>query len=872
MTTELSPAERFALAKSKRSLPILDAFTDKLAIDLDPFQREACALVEQGKSVLVAAPTGAGKTIIAEFAIFKAMQESHAKVFYTAPMKALSNQKFQELVAEYGAESVGLLTGDTNVNSQARIVVMTTEVLRNMLYANSDLLTNLSYVVMDEVHFLADKFRGAVWEEVIIHLPRSVRMVSLSATVSNAEEFGDWLQAVRGDTEVIVSEERPVPLEQHVLVRGKLLDLFDAAGGPNEARSRMPAAVTTTVAEPVALAPGVPYGDRPARTRGQKPPAAAVPGLATTRVNPELVRLSHGSPRTAPGRGGFDGGGKRHEGRGGRPNKQQGNGFGGGGGGARTDRAALVELLDSRNLLPAIFFVFSRVGCDAAVQQVLRAGVRLTQKHERDEIRAIVEERCRTLLDEDLGVLGYFEWLDGLERGVAAHHAGMLPAFKEVVEELFRKKLVKVVFATETLALGINMPARTVVLEKLEKFNGEARVPITSGEFTQLTGRAGRRGIDVEGHSVIQWADGLDPQAVASLASRRTYPLNSSFKPTYNMAVNLIDQFGRQRTREILESSFAQFQADRAVVDLAQKVRSQQESLEGYKKSMTCHLGDFAEYSSIRRELSDLEKKGAGRSEYSSRGEREKRQNQLNSLRKRLKLHPCHLCPDRENHARWAERYWKLKKSTDQLTAEIRTRTGAVAKVFDRVTDVLTILGYLERDANGQVVLAPSGRMLRRIYGERDLLVAESLRLGLWDRLDAPSLAAMAAALIYEPRRDEGQADERNLPHGPFRAAFDATGDLWSNLDDLERDKRLPGSNPLATGLCLGMYHWAKGGRLDAVLSEADLAAGDFVRWTKQTIDLLDQLSVVADSPVGTTARKALDAIRRGIVAYSSVA
>jgi ATP-dependent RNA helicase HelY len=872
MTQELSAAERFAQAKAKRHLPILDAFTDKLAIDLDPFQREACALVEQGKSVLVAAPTGAGKTIIAEFAIFKAMQESRAKVFYTAPMKALSNQKFQELVAEYGAESVGLLTGDTNVNSQARIVVMTTEVLRNMLYADSDLLTDLSYVVMDEVHFLADKFRGAVWEEVIIHLPRAVRMVSLSATVSNAEEFGDWLQAVRGDTEVIVSEERPVPLEQHVLVRGKLLDLFDAAGGPNEARSRMPAVVTTT-ADPVVVAP-VAYGDRRGidkRARGQKGAAATVPGLTTTRVNPELVRLSHSPRAPQGGRGGFDGG-KRHEGRGGRPNKQQGNGFGGGGGGARTDRAALVELLHSHNLLPAIFFVFSRVGCDAAVQQVLRAGVRLTQKHERDEIREIVEERCRTLLDEDLGVLGYFEWLDGLERGVAAHHAGMLPAFKEVVEELFRKKLVKVVFATETLALGINMPARTVVLEKLEKFNGEARVPITSGEFTQLTGRAGRRGIDVEGHSVIQWADGLDPQAVASLASRRTYPLNSSFKPTYNMAVNLIDQFGRHRTREILESSFAQFQADRAVVDLAQKVRTQQESLAGYKKSMTCHLGDFAEYSSIRRELSDLEKKGAGRSEYSSRGEREKRQNQLNSLRKRLKLHPCHLCPDRESHARWAERYWKLKKQTDQITAEIRTRTGAVAKVFDRVTDVLTTLGYLESDANGKVVLAPSGRMLRRIYGERDLLIAESLRQGVWNSLDAPSLAAMAAALIYEPRRDEGQADERNLPHGAFRPAFDATGDLWSNLDDLERDKRLPGSNPLATGLCMAMYHWAKGGRLDSVLIEADLAAGDFVRWTKQTIDLLDQLSVVADSPVGATARKALDSIRRGIVAYSSVA
>jgi ATP-dependent RNA helicase HelY len=411
-----------------------------------------------------------------------------------------------------------------------------------------------------------------------------------------------------------------------------------------------------------------------------------------------------------------------------------------------------------------------------------------------------------------------------------------------------------------------------VVLEKLEKFNGEARVPITPGEFTQLTGRAGRRGIDVEGHSLIQWGEGLDPQAVASLASRRTYPLNSSFKPTYNMAVNLIDQFGRESTREILESSFAQFQADRAVVDLAQKVRKQQESLEGYAKSMACHLGDFAEYSTIRRELSDLEKKGAGRADVESRGERERRQHQLISLRRRLKQHPCHSCPERESHARWAERWWKLKRQTDQLTASIRGRTGAVAKIFDRVTDVLMGLGYLEQDAAGTTTLAVPGRMLRRIYGERDLLIAESLRRGLWNELNAPALAAMAAALVYEPRRDNGNASERFLPHGNFRDALAATETLWSNLDDLEQEKKLPGTQPLATGLSLAMHRWAKGARLDSVLDDADLAAGDFVRWTKQTIDLLDQLSVVADSPVGTTARQALDAIRRGIVAYASVA
>jgi ATP-dependent RNA helicase HelY len=506
------------------------------------------------------------------------------------------------------------------------------------------------------------------------------------------------------------------------------------------------------------------------------------------------------------------------------------------------------------------------------VKQVLRAGVRLTHKSERDEIRAIVEDRCRTLRDEDLAVLGYWEWLEGLERGVAAHHAGMLPAFKEVVEELFRLKLVKLVFATETLALGINMPARTVVLEKLEKFNGEARVPITPGEYTQLTGRAGRRGIDVEGHSVIQWADGLNPQAVAALASRRTYPLNSSFTPTYNMAVNLIEQFGRDRTREILESSFAQFQADRAVVDLARKVRAQQDSLDGYAKSMTCHLGDFTEYSGIRRELSDLERKTPTRNEQQARGERERRQRQLSTLRTRLRQHPCNSCPDRETHARWSERWWKLKRETDKLASQIRSRTGAVAKVFDRVTDVLLELGYLTETANGTLSVEAPGRALRRIYGERDLLVAESLRQGLWESLDVAALAAMAASLVFEPRRDEGAPNDRNLPGGPFREAYDRTTNLWARLDDLEREHRLPGTGPLSTGLTLAMYKWAGGASLDSALSIADLAAGDFVRWSKQTIDLLDQLSLVADSSVGSTARKALDQVFRGIVAYSSVA
>ncbi|MDY0909841.1 DEAD/DEAH box helicase [Microbacterium sp. CFBP9034] len=828
-----APAERYARARESaeldRSHPITASFAASQRFTLDPFQLAGCRALEEGRSVLVAAPTGAGKTIVGEFAVHLAMREPSDKAFYTTPIKALSNQKFRELQDVYGVDEVGLLTGDTNINGNARIVVMTTEVLRNMLYADSPALRGLRYVVMDEVHYLADRFRGAVWEEIIIHLPPSVKLISLSATVSNAEEFGDWLDTVRGDTEVIVSETRPVPLEQHVLVRGDLLPLFD---------------------------------DRA--------------GIATAQVNQELMRIrsvkgpnfennrraqemssarnrGYEAPRRRPNRGGK------------RPvrsaNVQRIE---------RLDRPDVVELLARANLLPAIFFIFSRVGCDAAVQQVRRAGVRLTSQEERLEIRAIVEHRTRTLMDEDLAVLGYWDWLENLERGVASHHAGLLPAFKEVVEELFQRKLVKAVFATETLALGINMPARTVVLEKLEKFNGEARVAITSGEYTQLTGRAGRRGIDVEGHAVIQWTEGLDPQAVAALASRRTYPLNSSFRPTYNMAVNLIDQFGRPRSRQILESSFAQFQADRSVVGLARQVREQEESLSGYEKAMTCDRGDFTEYSAIRRDLSDLEKLNR-KDANASRSTRDKRHREIDALRRRMLRHPCHQCPDRENHARWAERYWRLKRTIDKMRQQIEARTGTVARIFDRVVDVLTELDYVRVDEDGATTLTPAGRTMRRIYGERDLLVAESLRRELWKDLDAASLAALACCIVYEPRRDDGGPSERNLPRGAFRTAFSDTLELWQRLDDLERAHHLPGSEPVAAGLAQAMSSWARGATLDRVLDEADMAAGDFVRWSKQTIDLLDQLSIVADAPVASTARKALEAVRRGIVAYSAV-
>ena len=795
------------------SHPLTAEFAGAQRFRLDPFQTAACEALEDGRSVLVAAPTGAGKTIVGEFAVHLAAETPGEKAFYTTPIKALSNQKFRELQERYGEDEVGLLTGDVNINGGARIVVMTTEVLRNMIYAGSSALDGLRYVVMDEVHYLADRFRGAVWEEVIIHLPESVRLVSLSATVSNAEEFGDWLDTVRGDTEVIVSETRPVPLEQHVLVKNELLPLFDEHSA----------------------------GDK---------------------VNRELLSL-RGSGGAAYDRT-FDGrrrGGPRGRHRGGPRVGGEARRM------PRMDRPQVVDLLDRANLLPAIFFIFSRVGCDAAVQQVRRSGLRLTTKDERTEIRRVARERTAAIADEDLGVLEVDTWIDNLERGVAAHHAGLLPAFKEVVEELFQRKLVKAVFATETLALGINMPARSVVLEKLEKFNGESRVPITPGEYTQLTGRAGRRGIDVEGHAVVQWVDALDPEAVASRAARRTDPLNSSFRPTYNMAVNLIDQYGRPRARQILETSFAQFQADRSVVGLAQQVRDAEESLSGYQEAMTCDHGDFVEFAGMRRELKDLEK-AQRRDASASRAKRDERSAKIQQLKRRMSRHGCQRCPEREQHARWGERYFSLKRSTDKLRRQIASRTGTVARRFDRIIDVLTALEYVEH-ADDDVTLTHAGRRMKRIYGDRDLLVAESLRAGIWQGLDAASLAALACTLVYEPRRDD--AGDAPLPRGPFREAFGRTEQLWAQIDDLEQEHHLPGTQPLATGLSLAMHMWARGQLLDVVLGEADMAAGDFVRWAKQTIDLLDQLGIAADGQLARTARQALDAVRRGIVAYSGV-
>src|SRR5215469_9482810 len=909
MSSPDSPADRHAAFRLRQEAdgPRLTSFQQLYGFEFDEFQLRACRAMDEGHGVLVAAPTGSGKTVIGEFAVHLALAAGR-KCFYTTPIKALSNQKYNDLVSRYSAAPVGLLTGDNSINGEAPIVVMTTEVLRNMLYAGSVTLDGLGYVVLDEVHYLADKYRGAVWEEVILQLPESVQVVALSATVSNAEEFGDWLEEVRGGTTVIVDEHRPVPLWQHMLVGRQLYDLFARNGA----------------------------------------------------VSPELRRATNRGSAAGnggngkPGRGGARSGGgqSRNAQRGRHPVRYR-----------PPRRAEVIERLDAEGLLPAITFIFSRAGCDAAVEQCMAAGLRLTTPEESAEIARVAAARTADIPEQDRSVLGFDDWLAGLVRGIAAHHAGLLPTFKEVVEELFAAGLIRAVFATETLALGINMPARTVVIEKLDKWNGETHTALTPGEYTQLTGRAGRRGIDVEGHAVVHWQPDIDPDAVAGLAGTRTYPLNSSFRPSYNMAVNLVGQVTRERAARLLESSFAQFQADRAVVGIARQARKLRDTMASLEAG--CDRGDFAEYARIRAELTQRERElsrdkstsrrsavidalgaltrgdiivipggrraGAAvvlepaadaaapvvlvltehrqlkrlsaaecpdpvvpvgkvaipgrfnprspqhrrdiastmRNKLAGVSQRELRRSArkepagradaevaIAALRRRLHEHPCHTCQDADAHARQAERYLRMEREAAAVDRRVAERAHVIARTFDRVCSVLEQLGYLDGDT-----VTADGRKLAGLYSELDLLVAECLRRGVWDGLGPADLAACVSALTFKSRRPE-DAPAARVPSGQVSAALGAMIKLWGELDGIEKIHRLSFLREPELGFVDRAHAWASGEPLEALLDD-DMTPGDFVRAVKQLIDLLDQIRD-ADAGLAATARAAVGALRRG--------
>ena len=874
-----------------------ETFIARYPFPVDRFQAESFDALDRGEHVVVAVPTGSGKTVVAEYGIAAARDDAK-RAFYTAPVKALSNQKYRDLVAVHGEDEVGLLTGDNSINGDAPIVVMTTEVLRNMIYGRSRLLHDLGLVVLDEVHFLQDSYRGPVWEEVMIHLPQHVRLVCLSATVSNVDELAEWITTVRGPTAEIVERRRPVRLDNEYLVADRTND-----------RLRM------------------------------------LPVFVDGHLNRDAAQLDESGMRGRPQRGDQRSNRRNDRGSGRRVLAPPG-------------RVEALELLERRRLLPAIYFIFSRAQCDAAAKACVDAGLDLVDTGERTAIKAIIDARLGGLDDADLEVLGYRQFVAQLECGIAAHHAGMVPPMKEVVEACFVEGLVKVVFATETLAVGINMPARTVVIEKLTKFTGEHHERLTPGQYTQLTGRAGRRGIDDLGTAVVLWSPWVRFDEVAELAGSSSFHLRSAFRPTYNMAANLVRTYSSDEAHRLLNLSFAQFQADRDVVRLEARLERRRTAAAELRAAAHSELGDIDAYRALRAREQD--QRTAGRADrlrdtddamaslrpgsvvHVAKGTYKglaavvasanrkgglrltlitksaktvyvtaedfdepprqvgsvslpatyapNRKDYRNDVARRLRSlkerpspstkrrrrhddaalpdrHPVAQDPDLRIKLQSAAQADRIEREIDDLERRVSGKNSSLATEFDRVLEVLGTYGYLDRSS---WVLTDAGELLARTFHESDLLVAEIVRSGVLDGLVAADVAALMSTVVYEHRSSDA-------PPAPWFSS-NSVRQRWRTLaaisEDLQATERSVGVSehraPDPTFAAIA-YAWVAGEGFAEVVGDDELTGGDFVRNMKQLIDLLRQLAIIApDAATRSASASAAAAAFRGVVADSS--
>lgn len=764
--------------KQSTTSKLIQEYELALPFELDNFQREAFIAIESDKNVLVSAPTGSGKTLVADFGIFITKKRGLRSI-YTTPIKALSNQKFRELIERYGVENVGLLTGDNSVNKDAPIVVMTTEVLRNMIYEDFSRTLDIGLVVMDEVHYLADRNRGVVWEEVLILLPKEIVVVALSATVSNASEIGDWLTEVRGSTEVIVEGKRPIPLEQFVVTKSEIIPLFSKED--------------------------------------------------SATVNKNLIRIHQAAQSR-------------------RTSKYK-----------RSDQMSLVpsqekviSQLRNANLLPAIYFIFSRKQCDVAVENLLSSKIRLTTDAESLACDQFIEQVLQALEGEDWNLLGIDRWQAAVRRGFAAHHAGLLPVIKETTEKLFQNGLIKLVFATDTLALGINMPARSVVLDKLDKWNGETHELLTAAEYTQITGRAGRRGIDNRGASIICFSRATDPRYLSNLATNRAFELKSSFQPRYNMVCGLLEKRTIVQTEQLLEKSLAQFQAKLKVKKMVTRQKREEEALEKYRNTASCHLGDINEYLSLVKALAVAQKRNDPEWEV---------------LKKAIRQHPVHSCKDRESHLRWGERRLKLEKQVASLKRDISRDTSGIKRIFKNVLSVLEKFEYLTV-SDSDNILTNKGELLTKIHSEQDLLLGEAIDRNVFSNLKPSELVSLVSGLTYESRIDQDY--EYWLPNEVLNERADELLAISHEIIGLEDKHDLSFTSEPDFSFANSVFMWANGASLRKVLKVANMSAGDFVRSMKQNIDLLGQISAFENS-LAQTAKDALKLINRGVIAQEYV-
>ncbi len=752
---------------------------------LDDFQQKAVDFIDKGKSVVVCAPTGAGKTVIAEHAIIKAIQDNK-RIFYTTPLKALSNQKFNDFSKKYREERVGLLTGDISINRNAQIVVMTTEVYRNMLYGTSlgkieENLNNVQYVVLDEVHYMNEERRGTVWEESIIYSPNAIQLIALSATIANADELTNWINTVHGPTKLVNTDFRPVPLKHYYFPvtpgSKKILSLFAPGGKLNS------------------------------KIKASNMQVKKSKKLARTEISQKLVNA-----------------------------------------------------LSDRNMLPAIYFTFSRKGCDENMEACSK--LRLLNKFEEKRLMQIIDEY---ILDNPY--IAKSKYLEYLYSGVASHHAGMLPAWKVLVEKLFQQGLIKVVFATETLAAGINMPARSTIISSISKRSDDGHRLLTASEFLQMSGRAGRRGMDEEGFVTVVGSAHETAEEVAELASSIANPLESRFTPGYSMVLNLLQRFDMDETRELILKSFGYFTSSKRLKPFYEeqaRLKDTIDGIENYKciygltnedvKTYNKLKNTFVEYKKI---TSTLRKQAAktGRKDAPEVLEYELKTKDFLNQSRQFK---CHKCKEYKRHIKSLDVLVRFNRRYSKITKLIDYEKDIYWQQFLNLMEVLEEKGFLQDRYPTQ-----AGVMASSIRADNEVYLSDIVLKGVLDDLSPSELASVICAVSTE--------DIKNTPfnkyyvNGKVRKAFARCDGIGRSVRKLQKQYNVEVPilmNPVFSSL---IENWVMGCEWDDLIEGLDIGEGDIVRVFKRTSDLLRQLMILPGVPehVIQNAEQAFGSINR---------
>lgn len=754
----------------------------KFDFELDDFQKEAVKHIDDGKSVVVSAPTGAGKTCIAEHAIHRALEEG-TKVIYTTPLKALSNQKFSDFGRKYGEDKVGLLTGDTSINRDAQIVVMTTEVFRNMLYGTNlgELAKNLQgvkYAVLDEVHYMNDEERGTVWEESIIYCPTDIQIIALSATVANAEQLCEWINTVHSDTKCVCTDFRPVPLRFYYYDSSKPFDIL---------------------------------------------PLLTPDGKLNNKIRPE--RRDKNS----------------------RAKVKQ-----------RNTAKDVISVLHKKDMLPAIYFTFSRKKCDEQMEKCCYLD--LITKEEAKEIQKIVDEYLK-----ENPYLEHNKHLDYIYHGVASHHAGLLPGWKVLVEKLFQKGLIKVVFATETLAAGINMPARSTVISAVSKRTDNGHRMLTANEFLQMSGRAGRRGMDKVGYVTVIGTQFQSPEEVAELVLSDANPLESRFSPKYSMVLNLLQKFSMDEAKELILKSFGYYSSSDRLKPLYAQLEKTDQSIEKLN-AFVCPYKltnrDLLDYNKVRetyvvhRKLSKTLIKQAKQKGQKDAPEVTEFLEKTKSLLAKMKSYHCDICRTYKKHMKDIEVLQRYEKKSEQLTKNIAIEKDIYWNKFKNHRAVLEKLGYLEKDFPTE-----KGILCSTIRAENELYIAEMLLSGVLDELTPAQLSAVICAVITEDLRGD-VFPSQPLSH-PTRKALNQLKNIRKKIAIVQRDYDID------TEMYINSYYspliemWVEGLSWEELTGMTQSSEGDVVRVFKRTIDILRQIANAQyiNPQLNETAKEAIKAI-----------